>query len=49
MATPSGATAIIGWIDGTRWLTFPMSVEPINSGRSAFERAIRPRAAMFEM
>ena len=35
MATPGGATAIIGWIDGTTWLTLPMSVLPTTAGSAS--------------
>ena len=41
--TCGGATAIIGWIDGTRWLTLPMSVLPCMPGGSlSYGKNVRP-------
>ena len=44
MATSSGATFIIGWMDGTRWLTLPMSVLPVTLARPPEGAGSRPSA-----
>ena len=36
MMTPAGATASMGWMDGTRWLTLPISVEPAKPAGMSF-------------
>ena len=45
--TPRGATAIMGWIDGTTWLTLPISVEPTTLISPSGSVTTLPIAALF--
>ena len=49
-AVNAGATLILGWIAGTTYDTFPMSVLPTTCGPSAVDaRSVRPVAFAFAM
>jgi hypothetical protein len=47
MATVGGDTAIMGWIEGTTWLTLPMSVLPTIVWSAAGSTRSRPVRARF--